>query len=245
MRDAMTPLGLWSIGPPPATAPAQLASVAASTRAVAVRFVALPWLLAALGGASVALVALGARLEPELHGLVLWRRAGVPAAASAAMGVAGALCVALPVVAVSGTTPFDAVRHAAGAFGDPLYVVSVLALAMGGNLMEEYLFRGWLQGLLKQSLRMTGNRAAAASAVAFCFFHAELATTVRECPAQPSAADGQWSVAAAVSAQVGCVAPVLVFTLYEAAVCAALRERCGLQAAVLAHGLAIFILALS
>jgi uncharacterized protein len=95
----------------------------------------------------------------------------------------------------------------------------ILAFALLGNAYEELLFRGILQTRLAEFL--TPTRAAIASGLVFCFCHAFLATTVTT---------------------IG--APVFVFTLIEGLVAAAVYQRVGLLGAVVAHGLAIFILAI-
>ena len=97
-------------------------------------------------------------------------------------------------------------------------VAPILVLALGGNLLEEVLFRGWFQGLAAQEMGAFG--AAWASAVLFSLCHAPLAIATTS---------HGW--------------PVIGFTFYEGAVCAGLRMRWGVGPAVLAHGLAIFALA--
>ena len=128
------------------------------------------------------------------------------------LGLLGAVAIAAPVLAA---------RHQAGvmgAFPPPLLVAPILVLALGGNLLEETLFRGWLQGLLTKEMGAFG--AAWASAAFFAMCHVPLAVAVT-----------------------GLGWPVVGFTFYEGAVCAGLRMRWGLAPAVLAHGLGIIALA--
>lgn len=195
LRDAMTPLGLWSIGP---------------TGALRFTF---DWVvLVGLGVASVALVGLLQALEPGLKPHLRWferkRAVGV------ALGVLGAVLIAAPLLAA---------RHQAGVMGvmPPWQLVApILALALGGNLLEEVLFRGWFQGLAAQEMGAFG--AAWASAALFALCHAPLAI-----------------------ATTGHGWPVVAFTFYAGAVCAGLRMRWGVAPAALAHGLGIFLLAAS
>jgi len=193
LRDAMTPLGFWTIGP-----------------TGALRFTFDAVLLVGLGALSVALVGLMQALEPGLRPHLRWfeRNRGV----GVALGVLGAVAIAAPVLAA---------RHQAGVMGGlpPLTLVApILALALGGNLLEEVLFRGWFQGLAAQEMGAFG--AAWASAALFALCHAPLAIATTS---------HGW--------------PLVAFTFYEGAVCAGLRMRWGLAPAVLAHGLGIFALA--
>lgn len=99
------------------------------------------------------------------------------------------------------------------------WVIAMLLLAYGGNTLEEVLFRGFLQGHLESVT--SAVRAAIASGIAFGACHAFLALTVT---------------------QIGW--PILVFTFAEGLVCAFLRMRYGLIPAILAHGTAIFLIAI-
>ncbi len=94
----------------------------------------------------------------------------------------------------------------------------ILLFSLAGNCYEELLFRGLLQQYLQQYV--SAVRAALISGLLFSLCHAFLAITVT---------------------RIG--APVLVFTLIEGIVAALVYLRAGLLGAVLAHGLAIFILA--
>lgn len=197
IRDAMTPVGLW-------------------TFAVADGW--LPWLrfvddggvLLGLGLISAGAAAALPRLDREVGALVVWGRFDP---STVGLGVAGAMAIAGPVLVlgmVSGVAVGGGVR--AGV----LPAIAVLALA--GNLLEEVLFRGAMQGYLERVT--TAVRAAVLSGLLFAGGHVFLASTVT---------DLGW--------------PVLVFTAYEGLVCAGLRLRHGVIAAALAHGGAIFLLA--
>lgn len=94
----------------------------------------------------------------------------------------------------------------------------LLVLAFGGNLMEEVLFRGFLQGYLETLL--SGIRVVMLSGLFFAAGHVFLAATVT---------DLGW--------------PILAFTLAEGLVCAWVKQRSGVLAATVTHGLVIFALA--
>jgi len=194
-RDAMTPVGLWQLGVP--------------------GFIRLPasvGLLMALGVSSVAIVLLMQAVEPELRSLVVWVR-GDPFAGVGA-GVATALLIAAPVYGLEMSKPES--DHGAVAGFD--LAPALLLMALMGNLYEEVLFRGYVQGYLER--HVSPVRAAFLSGASFAFFHIFLATTVTN--------TGM---------------PVLGFTLYEGLLCAFVRLRWGVAASTVAHGGAIFLIA--
>ncbi|MGW4793281.1 CPBP family glutamic-type intramembrane protease, partial [Nonomuraea sp. NPDC004297] len=131
-----------------------------------------------------------------------------------AWGLGGGVLAAGPVLLLSTATP-QAGRG--GAVAVALLPV-LLLFSLSGNLAEEVLFRGFLQGRLERHAGPV--RAALLSALLFAACHAFLASTVT---------DVGW--------------PLLAFTLYEGLICAFLRLRDGVIAAALAHGVAIFLLA--
>ncbi|MDA0631834.1 CPBP family intramembrane metalloprotease [Nonomuraea sp. MCN248] len=193
IRDAMTPLGFWRVG---TAGP-------------------VPWLrftddagtLLVFGAATLALTVTVLRLDDDLRALVRWGRP-----VTAIPGLAGGALIAAPVLLLSLSTPLT---ERGGPVAASL-LPALLLFALAGNLAEEVLFRGFLQGHLERSGPV---RAALLSAVMFAACHAYLASTVT---------DLGW--------------PLLVFTLYEGLICAFLRLRHGVAAAALAHGLAIFLL---
>ncbi|MEU6726468.1 CPBP family glutamic-type intramembrane protease [Nonomuraea wenchangensis] len=197
IRDAMTPLGFWRLG----TAGG------------------VPWLrftdqagillLFALG--TVALTAVVLKLDSGLRALVRWGRF---TPVTLAWGSGGGVLAAAPALLLSAPAPLSA---RGGAVAVTLLPV-LLLFSLAGNLAEEVLFRGFLQGRLEQ--HGNGTRAALLSALLFAACHAFLASTVT---------DVGW--------------PLLAFTLYEGLICAFLRLRSGVIAATLAHGTAIFLLA--
>lgn len=148
MRDAMTPLGMWSL-----------------SREVQIEFTANPWVLAALGGLSLGLIALLARLAPELWQLTVLfkgnRWAGL------ALGLGAGCLIGLPLRLYQGIEP---VYWA--------WLMGMLVLAYCANALEEVLFRGFLQGYLEQ--HVTPLRAALLSGLAFAACHSFLALSVTQ-----------------------------------------------------------------
>ncbi|MFP5069380.1 type II CAAX prenyl endopeptidase Rce1 family protein [Pseudonocardia nantongensis] len=200
VRDTMTPLGLWTLG----TAP---------HGALWLRFVPDAGVLVGLGvvgAAGAVAVAYGPR---DLRGLVVWGRLG-PRALATALGAAAV--VAGPVLALLWTVPADTRGGAV-----PIALLPALAvLAFGGNLLEEVLFRGVLQGLLAGRSGVGPVRTVLLSGLFFAAGHMFLATTVT---------DLGW--------------PVPAFTLVEGLACAWVRIRCGVLASTVTHGTVIFVLA--
>lgn len=90
---------------------------------------------------------------------------------------------------------------------------------MCGNLYEETLFRGFLQGHCEEQA-LGRIRSAVISGAAFALGHVFLAGTVT-----------------------GAGIPLLAFTAWEGMILALLRMRRGVLPAALAHGLAIWALA--
>jgi hypothetical protein len=155
LRDAMTPLGLWSFG---------------DEGFFWIRLHTDPWFLVLSGlvclAMSLALYCLDRSNRPlfqwlrgrPLHGL-LW-------------GLGGMVVVVAPLFVVYRFTPIEA---RGGQVPGPI-VPAILAFALLGNLFEEALFRGYVYGHFAQHL--SPIRAGIASGVAFAFCHVFLATTV-------------------------------------------------------------------
>jgi uncharacterized protein len=197
IRDTMTPLGFWRLG--------------AAGGVPWLRFTDQAGILRLFGLGTLALTVAVLRLDGGLGSLVRWGRF---TPVTVAWGVGGGVLAAGPVLLLSLLTPM---AERGGAVAVTVLPV-LLAFSLGGNLAEEVLFRGFLQGRLEQHSGAT--RAALLSALLFAACHAFLASTVT---------DVGW--------------PLLVFTLYEGLICAFLRLRRGVIAAALAHGIAIFLLA--
>ncbi|WP_329089652.1 CPBP family intramembrane glutamic endopeptidase [Streptosporangium sp. NBC_01469] len=197
IRDAMTPLGFWRFG--------------AAGMVPWLRFTDHAGILLVFGVSTVALTALVLRLDHGLRALVRWGHFGI---AAVGLGIGGGVLAAAPVLLLSRFTPLPE-RGGAVALG---LLPVLLFFCLAGNLAEEVLFRGFLQGRLEE--HDSPQRAALLSAVLFSACHVFLASTVT-----------------------GVGWPLLVFTLFEGLICAFLRLRHGVIAAALAHGTAIFLLA--
>ncbi|GAA3929568.1 hypothetical protein GCM10023085_08680 [Actinomadura viridis] len=198
LRDAMTPLGFWRFG-------------VTDGGAAWLRFTDDWRVLAVFAASTLALTAAVLRLDPGLRSLVRW---GTPDPATLAWGAAGGVLAAGPVLLLATLQPL----HERGGEVAATLLPMLLVFALAGNLLEEVLFRGFLQGRLDETFGAT--RAALLSGLLFAACHSFLASTVTD---------------------VG--ASLLLFTLYEGLICAFLRNRRGVIASTVAHGLAIFLLA--
>nr|WP_218174999.1 MULTISPECIES: CPBP family intramembrane glutamic endopeptidase [unclassified Pseudomonas] len=152
MRDAMTPLGMWSL----------------STE-VQIQFTANPFVLAALGGLSLGLISLLARLAPELWQLTVLFKGN--RAVGLAVGLVAGCVIGLPLRLYQGIEPAAIPAYWA-------WLMGMLVLAYCANALEEVLFRGFLQGYLEQ--HVTPLRAALLSGLAFAACHSFLALSVTQ-----------------------------------------------------------------
>ncbi|MDB5099330.1 MAG: hypothetical protein JWM80_3751 [Cyanobacteria bacterium RYN_339] len=153
LRDALTPLGLWTITP-----------------GGSIRLPSDPVMLIDLGLASFAGVFIINAFEPELAKLLVWFR-GKPGWAVLA-GLVGMIVVVAPVLLLRHTLIPEVPLPPVPAIN----LGPLLVLALLGNFLEEALFRGYLQGLLERSAGPI--RAAFASGLCFALFHTFLVTTV-------------------------------------------------------------------
>jgi membrane protease YdiL (CAAX protease family) len=157
LRDAMTPLGLWSFG-------AQVFFW--------IRLLDDPWFLILFGIACLGLSIAIYFLDRENQPLLQWTRGNWPR--GLLWGVVGALVVVAPFAVIYRYTPIDT-------RGGPVsshLLPAILVFALLGNLLEEALFRGYVYGQLAQKMAPLG--AAIASGVIFFFCHIYLATTVTD-----------------------------------------------------------------
>ncbi len=150
MRDAMTPLGLWAL-----------------SDAVSITFTANSFVLAVLGGLSLLMIAVLARVAPQLWQLVVWSKGH--RAVGLMAGLALGCLIGVPLRFYQGIE-----AHAIPGYW--AWLPGMVVLAYGANALEEVLFRGFLQGYLEQ--QVTPLRAAALSGVAFAACHAFLALSV-------------------------------------------------------------------
>ncbi|WP_313823806.1 CPBP family intramembrane glutamic endopeptidase [Citricoccus sp.] len=231
VRDAMSPHGLWTFG---MVGPSGTSTVSDEFElpVLWLRFTDDPVALLVMTVASLALVAAIVFACRDLRWMVLWT--GRRWWASALVGLVGTAVIALPFLYFYGTllewfpllegTPFDRpvipVEQRGGSVAAGVMVLLAI-FALCGNLVEEVLFRGFLQAHLEDHLpgRSGRWRAALLSALIFAAGHLFLAYNLT-----------------------GLGWPLLAFTLFEGLVCAVIAMRHGVLGATVAHGGAIFLL---
>lgn len=199
LRDAFTPIGFWRFGIADGLIPW-------------IRFtddgVALGLLSAMLLGILLILLFVNRTMKQYLR----W---GLLNVQTIFWGILGAVAIALPFIAA--VTVLSIPISERGGEVAHVTLPILLLMILIGNLLEEVLFRGYLQGYFEKLY--TPVRAAVLSALIFALGHTFLAITVTD------------------------IGPaILMFTLYEGAVCAFLRLRYGIWSAAIAHGLGIFML---
>lgn len=198
LRDVMTPLGLWFPG---------------ATRGVFwIRLIEDPLFLVFFGFSSLILVTGLFLCDKENRQYVHWfkntRVAGVLS------GIGGCILVVLPVVIAY---QFIDIEQRGGTVAFSL-IGPLLVFAMGGNLFEELLFRGYAMGLVKTDKGFLYK--GVLSGVLFAVCHIFLATTVTNLGI-----------------------PLLVFVLWEGIIAGIVGARYGIIPSTLTHGGAVFILA--
>jgi len=157
LRDAMTPLGLWSFG---------------TQGFFWIRLHTDPWFLVLFGLACLGLSLGVYYLDRDNQSIFQWTRGKVPS--GLLWGLGGVVVVVAPFVAVYQHTAIES-------RGGPVPLQSIpaiLVFAMLGNLLEEALFRGYVYGHLVQT--MAPIKAGVASGIVFAFCHVFLATTVTD-----------------------------------------------------------------
>jgi membrane protease YdiL (CAAX protease family) len=155
LRDAMTPLGLWSFG---------------AAGFFWLRLSADPWLLVLLATSCLGLCLGLYYLDRANQRCCQWLRS--PVLPGLFGGLAGALIVVAPLVLAYQYIPL----HERGGPVPMQHLPALLLFALLGNLWEELLFRGYVYGQLAQQL--SPLQAGLASGVVFAFCHVYLATTV-------------------------------------------------------------------
>lgn len=159
-RDAMTPMGLWSIG---------------NESFLWIRFIEDPIILIVLSLSSIGFVFLMQILSPELAERLKWFEGNK--VRGLLIGVAGAFIAALPLLLVY--TFGMSIENRGGSV--PLQLLPyILFLTLSGNLYEEVLFRGYLYGWLTGKEKMKPVIAALVSGVFFSFGHVFLAYNVTD-----------------------------------------------------------------
>ncbi|MFO0968374.1 MAG: CPBP family glutamic-type intramembrane protease [Gemmataceae bacterium] len=155
LRDAMTPLGLWSFG---------------SQGFFWIRLAPDPLFMVLFGAGCLGLTLALYYLDRANRPLFCWVRGSPPV--GLAWGLAGTLVAVAPLFVVYQYTPLE-MR------GGPVptaHLAALLGFALLGNLLEEALFRGYVLGYLAQT--MSSLKAGVASGLVFAFCHIFLATTV-------------------------------------------------------------------
>ncbi|MGW9551522.1 CPBP family glutamic-type intramembrane protease [Citricoccus zhacaiensis] len=237
VRDAMSPHGLWTfgmVGTSGTAGPSGTSSSADSFElpVLWLRFTDDPVALLVMTVASLALAAAIVFACRDLRWIVLWT--GPRWWTSALVGLVGVVVIALPFLYLHGTLvewfpildgtplarPLIPVEQRGGTVAAGLLVL-LAVFALCGNLVEEVLFRGFLQAHLEDHLpgRSGRWRAALLSALIFAAGHLFLAYNLT-----------------------GVGWPLLAFTLFEGLVCAVIAMRHGVLGATVAHGGAIFLL---
>jgi len=194
LRDAMTPLGLWTFG---------------TEGLFWIRLHRDPWFLGLSGlscvGISLAIYYLDRGNQP----LFKWTRGKL--SHGLAWAIAGMMLVVAPLVVAYQFTDIGS----RGGSVPSRNIPAILVFALGGNLFEEALFRGYVYGQLAEWT--TPIQAGISSGVVFAFCHIYLASTVT-----------------------GIGYPLLVFTLWEGIVAGVVGAKGGVIPATLTHGGAIF-----
>lgn len=155
LRDAMTPLGLWSFG---------------DNGFFWIRLIDEPLFLMAFGVSSLGMSLALYHFDRANQPLVRWTRCGLPL--GLLLGLAGMVVVVAPLAVSYQFVPIES----RGGAVPRNNLAAVLLFAMLGNLLEELLFRGYVLGHLAE--RMTPMAAGVASGVVFSFCHIYLAATV-------------------------------------------------------------------
>lgn len=159
LRDAMTPLGLWSFG---------------SRAFFWIRINNDVIFLVLFGIFSGGIVAAMYFFDRENRWLLQFFRGNK--ITGSIIGAASALVVAAPLFVIYRTVPIEG----RGGMVPVAVMPGLLVFALLGNLLEEVLFRGYMLGLLER--RFSPVKAGVLSGAVFAFCHVFLATTVTGAP---------------------------------------------------------------
>lgn len=181
--------------------------------ALEIRFVEQPMTLIWLALSSLVFVAFSHFYVERLDVRKLWIKRSVGSAIG--LGLVSGLAIAVLPFLFRRTTNME---NTPGPDSVAM-ILAVFALTFVGNLLEETLFRANLQNWLSH-FKLPSWQVILLSGATFSLGHVFLSFTVTNLG---------W--------------PILAFTFYEGVICAYLRERTGLLAAVTGHGLGIFLVA--
>lgn len=198
VRDTMVVFGFWGYGVTSGWLPW-------------LRFINEPFLLTGFAISSLAMTVALVLVERDGEDLLVWGR---PTWRNLGWGIAGGVAIAGPLVVAYQFVPL-AER------GGPVpasLLGPLLLMAAFGNLTEDVLMRGYVQGYLRTLY--SPLRAAFGSALFYAVGHVFLATTVTNLGA-----------------------PIIVLALYDGLVCALVRMKSGIIPAAISHGMAICVLA--
>ncbi|HEX6870864.1 MAG TPA: CPBP family glutamic-type intramembrane protease [Micromonosporaceae bacterium] len=199
IRDTMVVFGYWHYG-------------VTSNWIPWLRFIEDPLLVACFAVGSLLMTAVLVVVEREGRKLLVW---GKPKLSHLAWGVAGGIAIALPLLAAYRLVPL---ADRGGALPTAM-IGPMLLVAAFGNLTEDVLMRGYVQGYL--ATLYSPLRAALGCAMFYAAGHLFLVTTVTDLGL-----------------------PILVLALYDGLVCALVRMKSGIIPAAISHGVAICVLGL-
>jgi len=198
IRDTMTPLRFWSFG---------------TEGFFWIRFADNYLVLVFFGISSATLAVFLFFIDKDNKNIIKWIKEKIHL--SIISGFIGLIVTVLPLLIYYMWIPMS---QRGGAVNISL-IVPLFVVTMGGNLLEEFLFRGYFQGKLL-SEGVSNMKAIILSGLFFGAGHVFLATTVTA---------------------IGI--PLLIFALWEGTICAYVYSRGGVVASTITHGGAIFILA--
>jgi len=157
IRDAMTPLQLWSFG---------------DAGLFWIRFIDNGFFLVLLGVFAAFIVFLINYYDKGLGGLLIWFKASI--FNSSIAGLLGAAFIVFPFLLIYQWTPIEA----RGGMVPSNLIVPIFITALLGNLYEEVLFRGYFQGYMEKQVGEL--KAMLLSGVLFALGHIFLASTVTD-----------------------------------------------------------------
>jgi membrane protease YdiL (CAAX protease family) len=208
IRDTLITFGVWGYG-------------LANGWLPYVRFVHDPFLVTYFAVGSVLTAAILVVIERDGYKLLWWGRFNWRAIV---WGLGGGLVIG-GVLALAYTFGGVPLAQRGGPLAHDM-LWPMVAVAIFGNLTEDVLVRGYIQGYLGTVLSPV--RAAIGSGLFYAFFHLFLAIEIITVFPMPGLHLG---------------IPILVFALFDGLVCAFVRMKAGLIPAAVSHGLGVLVLA--